>query len=79
MSASELSTLIKKHILPALDKDLRSQLDAAVQDLEIDPKTTKTNIREHFQCSRQQANKIFNFIIGKNSLQCPGVNSSRRQ
>jgi len=63
MSASELSTLIKRHILPALEKDLRPQLDAAVQDLEIDPKTTKTNIREHFQCSRQQANKIFNFII----------------
>jgi hypothetical protein len=63
MSANELSTLIKRHILPALEKDLRPQLNAAVQDLEIDPKTTKTNIREHFQCSRQQANKVFNFII----------------
>ena len=63
MSANELSALIKKHILPALDKDLRPQLDAAVQDLEIDSGTTKRNIKEHFEVSSQKANQIFNFVI----------------
>jgi hypothetical protein len=63
MSANELSRLIKAHILPALDKDLRPQLDSAVQDLELDSRQTKLNIKNHFEVSPQKASQIFNFVI----------------
>ena len=63
MSANELSRLIKEHILPALDKDLRPQLDTAVQDLELDSRKTKLNIKNHFEVSPQKASQIFNFVI----------------
>ena len=49
MSANELSKLIKKHILPALYKDLRPMLDAAIQDIEIDRDSTMANLEKHYK------------------------------
>jgi len=64
MSASQLSALIKKHILPALYKDLRPMLDAAIQDIEIDKDTTMANLEKHYKgIGTVRKEQIFNDII----------------
>jgi hypothetical protein len=49
MSVQDLTLLIKEHILKPLNKELRPQLNTAVQKLEINKEVTLKNLKDNFK------------------------------
>jgi hypothetical protein len=63
MSVRDLSRFIEKNVLKVLRKDMRPYLDAAIQRIEINEKTTVANLKKYVGVGDARAKEIFRDII----------------